>query len=312
MTEALGSAAQITLGSCIRRATQALEQAGIEYAGNDARSLASAALGVSTAQILGRPERPLSAEEVSRLMQCVARRAAREPVSRIIGEREFYGRAFSVTPATLDPRPDSETVIDAALSLIGSQAPRERPVRILDVGTGSGCLLLTLLSELPRAWGVGTDISLAALEVARANAARLDVSNRASWVCADALDGIRGPFDVLVSNPPYIRTEEIAELDPEVHLFDPRLALDGGEDGLRFYRRLIADMSYAVVDGGWIVLEVGYDQADAVSTLLLGSDAGREHLRQFRDVAGRRRCVAIRARNYRYAEKGLGFSGSPR
>ncbi len=298
MRDVAGTVAQLTLGAALRQATAQLRRAGVESAGDDARRLLAAVLGLSTAQILARPERPLSPEEAESVGRCVARRVAREPVSRILGEREFYGRSFAISPATLDPRPDSETLIAAALELAASEGWLARPLRILDVGTGSGCLLLTLLAELPGAAGVGTDTSVAALDVARANAQRLGVADRAQWLAADALEAIRGKFDILISNPPYIPTQDIAGLDPEVRCYDPPSALDGGADGLRFFHRLLARMGDVVVDG-WTVLEVGHDQADAVAALLssTGSAASAGDIRFYRDVAGKRRCVAARARN---------------
>jgi release factor glutamine methyltransferase len=298
MRDVAGTVAQLTLGAALWQATAQLRHAGVESAGDDARRLLAAVLGLSTAQILARPERPLSPEEAESVGRCVARRVAREPVSRILGAREFYGRSFAISPATLDPRPDSETLIVAALELVASEGWLARPLRILDVGTGSGCLLLTLLAELPGAAGVGTDTSVAALDVARANAQRLRVAHRAQWLAADALEAVRGKFDILISNPPYIPTQDIAGLDPEVRCYDPPSALDGGADGLRFFHRLLAGMGDVVADG-WTVLEVGHDQADAVAALLssTGSAASAGDIRFYRDVAGKRRCVAARARN---------------
>jgi release factor glutamine methyltransferase len=298
MRDVAGTVAQLTLGAALRQATAQLRHAGVESAGDDARRLLAAVLELSTAQILARPERPLRPEEAESVGRCVARRVAREPVSRILGAREFYGRSFAISLATLDPRPDSETLIVAALELVASEGWLARPLRILDVGTGSGCLLLTLLAELPGAAGVGTDTSVAALDVARANAQRLGVAHRAQWLAADALEAVRGKFDILISNPPYIPTQDIAGLDPEVRCYDPPSALDGGPDGLRFFRRLVARMGDVVVDG-WTVLEVAHDQADAVTALLssTGSAASAGDIRFYRDVAGKRRCVAARARN---------------
>jgi release factor glutamine methyltransferase len=298
MRDVAGTVAQLTLGAALRQATAQLRHAGVESAGDDARRLLAAVLELSTAQILARPERPLRPEEAESVGRCVARRVAREPVSRILGAREFYGRSFAISLATLDPRPDSETLIVAALELVASEGWLARPLRILDVGTGSGCLLLTLLAELPGAAGVGTDTSVAALDVARANARRLGVAHRAQWLAADALEAVRGKFDILISNPPYIPTQDIAGLDPEVRCYDPPSALDGGPDGLRFFRRLVARMGDVVVDG-WTVLEVAHDQADAVTALLssTGSAASAGDIRFYRDVAGKRRCVAARARN---------------
>ncbi|HEY7083537.1 MAG TPA: peptide chain release factor N(5)-glutamine methyltransferase [Hyphomicrobiaceae bacterium] len=284
----------LTLAAALRRATAELRRAGIEGPGNDARRLMSAALGLSAAQVLARPERPLRPEEAKRFDQCIARRLAREPVSRILGERDFYGRTFGISPATLDPRPDSETLIDATLKLVALEGWQSRALRILDVGTGSGSLLLTLLAELPGAFGVGTDVSVAALETARGNGLRLGLARSAGWLAGDLLDAVRGPFDILISNPPYIPTLQIAQVEPEVREHDPALALDGGVDGLSFFRRLSAQVAKIVPDG-WIVLETGHEQADAVATLLAAQ--GLRTISVQRDVAGRRRCVAARTRN---------------
>ena len=288
------AARPLTLADALRRATADLGSAGIEGPGNDARLLISAALGLSAAQVLARPERPLRPEEVESFGRLIARRAAREPVSRILGEREFYGRTFGISPATLDPRPDSETLIDQTLKLVAREGWPSRALRILDVGTGSGCLLLTLLAELPGAFGVGTDVSVAALQTARANAVRLGLARSAGWVAGDLVAAVRGPFDLLISNPPYIPSLEVAQTEPEVREHDPRLALDGGPDGVTFFRRLSARVGEIVPDG-WIVVETGHNQADAVATLLAAQ--GLRKISVQRDVAGRRRCVAARTRN---------------
>jgi release factor glutamine methyltransferase len=297
MPEAARAEAQPTLDAALRRATADLRHAGIDQAGNDARRLLAAVLGLSAAQVLSQPERRLCPEDVERLHRCIARRRNREPVSRILGEREFYGRSFAISPATLDPRADSETLIEAALERVRREAWLAEPLRILDVGTGSGCLLLTLLCELPNAVGVGTDISEAALEMARNNARRLGVEHRAQWLIRDALEDIGGRFDILVSNPPYVRSDDIAGLEPEVRCFDPWSALDGGDDGLHVFRRIAAGIPSAIPNG-WIVLEVGHDQAAAVSGLFKSSPSGIEvsNIEVCQDVTGKQRCVAARTR----------------
>jgi release factor glutamine methyltransferase len=288
------SAQALTVKEVLRQATVDLNRAGIEGAGNDARRLLSAALGLSGAQILARPERSLSRAEVDGFKCFIARRVAREPVSRILGEREFYGRSFAISPATLDPRADSETLIDATLELVIHEGWQTRPLRILDVGAGSGCLLLTLLAELPGAVGVGTDLSLEALKTARANALRLGLEGRAHFLAGDLLEAVRGTFDILISNPPYVRSSQIAQLEPEVREHDPIAALDGGVDGFSCLRRLIAHAD-GVVPAGWVVFEAGPGQADRVIKLLAAR--GLRTVRVHRDVAGRRRCVAARTRN---------------
>jgi release factor glutamine methyltransferase len=280
----------------LRELTAQLAGAGIEGAGGDVRRLAAAALGLSGAAVLMAPERVLTTAELQLLRSFVERRRQHEPVSRILGERNFYGRTFTISPATLDPRPDSETVIAVALEIAREEGWMSRPIRILDVGTGSGCLLLTLLCELPQAAGLGTDISAAALDTASLNAGRLGLDRRAIWLQADGLESIAGPFHMLVANLPYVRTAEIPGLEPEVRNFDPTEALDGGPDGLAMYRRLVHRIAKVTAPGGWVVLEVGHDQAADVAALLASKEAGMDaaQIRIHQDVAGRRRCVAAR------------------
>jgi release factor glutamine methyltransferase len=284
-----------SVGSVIKELTERFVRAGIEDAASDARRLVAGSLGLSGVDLLRAPERPLGPAQLELLRGAAERRARREPVSRILGEREFYGRPFAITPATLDPRPDSETLIDMVLELVKEEAWDREPLRILDVGTGSGCLLLTLLAELPHAVGVGTDISAKALAVAARNASSLGLERRVEWKIADGLESVAGSFHILVANLPYVRTADIAKLAPEVRSFDPVEALDGGPDGLVVYRRLIPRTATRV-PAGWIVFEVGHDQADAVAGLL---EAGvppidRSRIRIRHDVAGKRRCVAGR------------------
>jgi release factor glutamine methyltransferase len=297
MPEAAQVHALPTVGEALARATSDLRRVGIDQPGNDARRLVAAVLALSAAQLISRPERRLSPQQFARLEHCIARRRNREPVSRILGEREFYGRSFAISPATLDPRPDSETLIEVALERVRREGWDAAPLRILDVGTGSGCLLLTLLCELPNAVGIGTDISEVALGVARSNARRLGVEYRAQWMVRDALAGIGERFELLVSNPPYIRSGDIADLEAEVRDFDPWSALDGGADGLDVVRRLVAGIP-TIIPNGWIVLEMGHDQADGVAGLL-GSrqpPLGLAEIEFCQDVTGKRRCVAARTR----------------
>ena len=279
-------------------ALAALRAAGIDTADIDVRRLLAATLGVSAAHLLARPELRLSAEEAQLFAARIQRRLAREPVSRILGRQQFYGRSFAVSPATLDPRPDSEALIEAALEIVGLEGWTGAPLRILDIGTGTGCLLLTLLAELPQAYGVGTDLSPAALAVARDNATTLGLEGRVTWCAGDLLENVDGDFHMVLCNPPYLRSAEIAMLEPEVSRFDPRLALDGGADGLQIFRRLSARIS-GVIGRGWILLEVGAGQAEAVADLLRQAPAigSAADVRFYTDVSGRRRCVAARTRN---------------
>jgi release factor glutamine methyltransferase len=286
-----------TIGSALRQLTQELRAAGVDDAGGDVRRLMADILDASSADLLRAPERALSLAQIDALRRYVHRRKRHEPVSRILGKRDFYGRIFALSAATLDPRPDSETVVAAALDIVRKEGWDRGPLRMLDVCTGTGCLLLTLLCELPNATGLGSDISEPALATARENARRLGVTPRAGWVQADALEGIAGPFHVMVGNPPYVRTGDIAHLEPEVRDFDPVLALDGGIDGLAVYRRLVAQVARVVPDG-WVVLEVGHDQADAVAGMLASqAGIGAGGIRIHRDVSGRRRCVAARTQS---------------
>lgn len=273
-----------------------LDAAGIEEGMRDARLLLIAALGIAAEDLVRAPERRLTDAEGQRLSEFARRRLKHEPVSRILGTRGFYGRSFRITPATLDPRPCTETVIEAALEIIDREGWRETPIRILDVGTGSGALLVTLLAELPLATGVGTDISDGALAAARENAERLGVASRATFLKRRTLDDVDGSFHLLVSNPPYIPTGDIAALEPEVRDFDPSSALDGGADGLDLYRALGEGFGAVLVPGGWMLVEVGAGQAADVEAIFrrpAGVSAALD-IRFWKDLGQHFRCVAAR------------------
>jgi release factor glutamine methyltransferase len=273
----------------VRALRRAFDKAGIETAALDARVLVCAALGIGTAELLIQGEKPVgdSARTIQRFAQ---RRLAREPVARILGEREFWGLPFALSPETLVPRPDTETVVEAALALL---ANRDAPLRLLDLGTGSGCLLVALLHECPAAFGVGVDRSLGALQTARANAVRNGVGPRAAFVRGSWTQSLGGPFDLIVSNPPYIPSEGIATLEPEVREHDPLLALDGGPGGLDAYRAILVDARRLLVPGGHLVLEIGYAQADAVRQLAHAHTL--EIVAMASDLSGNPRCVALKA-----------------
>lgn len=291
------SAAPATLGDACRSLAARLRAAGIEPAPHEARLLVQAALGLSAERLLAQSQLVLDDGALAAIERLASRRLNREPVTRIVGSREFYGRLFEIGPEVLDPRPDTETLIDLALELVREDGPTGRPLRILDIGTGSGAILVTLLAELPQAIGLATDISPAALEIARRNAAAIGVGSRATFRLADMLDGLDGQFDLIVSNPPYIRSAEIATLAPEVRCHDPVLALDGGADGLTCYRRIADGVVALVAPGGWVAVEVGYDQSAAVEDLFAARfrPAGQVDIRAARDLAGVHRCVALRA-----------------
>ena len=279
----------VTLAEAVAQASKRLAAAGIDDPRRDARLLACRLLGAGPELLLGQPDKELSAAEAERIEAAVARRAAREPVSRILGEREFWSLSFALNAETLDPRPDSETLVEAVLAALPERAA---PLRLLDLGTGTGCLLLALLSELPRASGTGIDVSAAAVAQAAANAARLGLGERArflehSWDDGLALEG--APWDVIASNPPYIASGEIAGLAPEVAGYDPAAALDGGPDGLDAYRSLIPAAAAVLAPGGLLALEIGRGQAEDVEGLLTA--AGLTPLRRAADLAGIERCL---------------------
>lgn len=310
-----------SVGATLSRVSKRLQSAGIAEAGRDARLLLGAVLGIDQAALLRMPEARVSPVQEDKLSLLVDRRLKREPVSRILGVRGFFGRDFEISPATLDPRPESETLIEAALDLLAEEGSKALPLRILDVGTGSGCLLVTLLAELPAARGIGTDIDPAALQTAARNAARHGVETRSSFIAEGSLSAIEGPFDLLISNPPYVRSAEVARLEPEVSAYDPRPALDGGPDGLAMYREIAANLR-RLVPSGAAVLEVGWDQADSVCDILRGICGPDDfcEVRTLCDLGGRERCVAWKARHTRAPmattagkpTKPLGISERPR
>lgn len=276
------------IGTALTQTRNALLQARIESASLDARLLVAMSLGTSIETVIAWPERAMPADAATRLAALVHRRVAREPMAYILGRREFWSLDFQVTPATLTPRPDSETLVAAVLETV---ADRHAALRIIDFGVGSGCLLLSLLSELPAAHGLGIDRDAATLEVARTNATSLDLAGRASFALGDWGRAVGGAFDIAISNPPYIPTADLAALAPELR-YEPRGALDGGADGLDAYRLLIPDAARLLKPGGVVALEVGVGQAASVEVLLRQS--GFALLGTRPDLAGIERCVLAR------------------
>lgn len=268
---------------------RALSEAGIGSGAAEARLLLAAALGVAPIALVTRPDEALGPGGAARLDALARRRLLREPLGRILGEREFWGLPFRLSPGTLEPRPDTETVVEAALATVPD---RSRPLRLLDLGTGSGCLLVALLSELPQARGVGVDRSWDALGTAARNAARNGVAARAGFVRGDWAEAVGGPVDLVVANPPYIPGPEIPGLAPEVSRYDPAAALDGGPDGLDGYRAILPDLSRLLAPGGRAVLEIGHDQAAAVTAL--AHPHGWEIDRVVPDLGGRSRALVFR------------------
>lgn len=279
----------MTIGEALRLGTDRLAAAGIAEPRREARLLLALALGVDQSVVLGYPERVLDETARGRLLPLLDRRAAREPFSRIAGRREFWSLDFEISPETLDPRPDSETLIETALALLPD---RGAALRVLDLGTGSGALLLALLSELPRASGIGIDRVAGAAATARRNAASLGFAERTLFIAGSWGAAISSAVaDVILANPPYIASEEIAALAPEVARYEPRMALDGGPDGLGAYRELAADMHRLLVPGGVAVVEIAAGRAIAVTELLV--KAGLQLRAVGRDLAGGERCVAV-------------------
>jgi release factor glutamine methyltransferase len=262
--------AALSAGVLRRRLTARLAEA---FAGEgregtaalDARLLVAHALGVDPAQLALCDDQPVDAATETLAMALIERRIAGEPVARIVGRSAFFGLEFEIGPDTLVPRPDSETVVGAALACVDRTTGRNRPLAVLDLGTGSGALILALLSHMPRANGVAVDIVGGALAVARNNAARLELEERTLLVVGDWGKALAGGFDIVLANPPYVESGEIAGLQVEVALHDPYMALDGGTDGLDAHRAIIADLDRLLAPDGCAFVEIGFRQASAVA-----------------------------------------------
>ena len=261
-----GAATTLTVAQARRAWAAEFHAGGLDTPELDARLLVGHALGLDHVALAASAERVLGAAEERAIAALTHRRLAHEPVARILGEREFWSLALRIDDATLVPRPETETVVEAALAAIDADGAHQRALRIADLGTGSGAILLALLTELPNAFGVGTDVSFKALVVARDNARRLGL-NRASFVACDMVEALRGPLDLIISNPPYVASGDIAGLSPEVRLFDPRLALDGGADGLDCYRAIAATAPALLGPNGVLVVELGAGQEKTVAGL---------------------------------------------
>jgi len=276
-----------TIGTCIDEAAGLLKKAGVEAPRGDARLLLAHVLGTDTGRLIVDPDGVVP--EAGDFMDLVRERARRVPMAQILGRREFWGLDFRVTRDTLDPRPESELLVETALAVLRRSAV-DAPF-ILDLGTGTGCLLLSVLSEIPGARGLGVDISCAALSVARANAEGLDLADRARFVVADWGAGLDAAFNLILANPPYVRQDEIVHLQPEVSLFEPRHALDGGADGLECYRRLGPVLMEFLAPDGVAVLEIGAGQTGDIVKIL--GNAGLYHAETAKDLAGHERCLVF-------------------
>ena len=295
----------LTLGGLMAGAQARLAEAGIETAALDARLLATAAFGCSPSGLLGRPAQPVDPEAGRCFQALVARRLCREPMAYILGEREFWSLPLRVTRDTLVPRPDSETLVEAGLAWAANWLGAHR---ILDLGTGSGCLLLALLSELPGAWGVGIDLSEAALAVARSNAQRLGLAGRAAFIRGDWAAAVQGPFAIVTCNPPYIADSEWGEVQREV-AFEPSSALRAGPDGAAAYRAVFPYLGRLLGDEGAGFVELGGVGAD--EALRQAARHGLDVVDVKPDMAGRPRCLVLRRSSSRPRKNFLGNEMRP-
>ena len=274
----------MTVFEMVANAAQSLRAAGIDSAARDARALVAHALGVAANRIVLLGSDPIDLKAQERLAGYLERRLRHEPVSKITGWRQFWGRDFHISKAVLDPRPETETVIVEAL--------KHPAATVLDLGTGSGILAVTLMAEWPKAQALATDISPAALAVAGENAARYDIGDRLSFAQSNWFEGVQGEFDLIVANPPYIAMEEMAGLDRDVRDFDPHIALTPGGDGLDPYRLIAAAVGRHLSPDGRLIVEIGHQQAADV--LQIFQDAGLSSLCCHPDLAGRNRVISAR------------------
>jgi release factor glutamine methyltransferase len=282
-----------TVDTARRALTKRFQEGAIDSAELDARILLGHLLSLDLTGVIAAGSRALTPEQATRLADFSRRRLAGEPVARIVGTREFWGLPLKLSAATLVPRPDTETVVELALDMMRAASPLNRAMSIADIGTGSGAILLALLSELPDAHGVGTDISVSALRTARDNAADLELAGRAAFVACDYAAALSGPLDLIVSNPPYIRSAEIPALATEVRDHDPLRALDGGADGLDAYRAIAPEAMRLLASGGLLVVEVGQGQSGDVEGLMTAAGLTLQRPPKA-DLAGIPRAIAGR------------------
>jgi release factor glutamine methyltransferase len=284
-----------TGGIAVLVVSQRLVEAGVDNPRLDSRLLVAHVLGITQTQLFSYPETSLNEFQMEKLQELTQRRASREPIARILGKREFWSLNFKVDNSTLVPRPDSETLVDAVLECIKN---RKAPLSILDLGTGSGCLLLALLSELKLASGLGVDLSEQALKIATENAKYLNLDDRVQFQYSNWFENIHGRekyFNIIISNPPYISDEEIKRLEPEVSKFDPYEALSGGQDGLNAYKELMPKMIEFIACDGVIAVEIGMDQA--LDVIRYGEANGLQLDQILRDIAGHERVLIFKPRS---------------
>ncbi len=281
------------IGAARRIVTRLFEEAGIDSPSLDSRVLIGHALSLGHTALAIASDRKLTAQEQNAIAQLVDRRLNGEPVARIVGEKEFWGLPFKLSSAALVPRPDTETLVQAALTAIDAQRRRNAALLIADLGVGSGAILLALLHELPNAFGIGTDRSLEAIATARGNAAALGLSSRTAFAVMDFGAALTDRFDLVVSNPPYIPSDDIGLLARDVREHDPHLALDGGRDGLDAYRAIASQTPDLLRDDGTLVVEIGIDQATAV-TAIFERENGLRRIATQADLAGIPRVLVFR------------------
>ena len=281
--------AATTRRAALKEAVVLMKAAGLDTPVLDARLIVQHALGISWDTLYLKDDQPLGAEEKARLESELSRRAAHEPVSRIVGRRHFWTLDLAVSPDTLDPRPDTESLIETVVQTIPD---RTQPLRILDLGTGTGAILLALLAEYPNATGLGIDRSEGALNVARTNADSHGLSPRAAFAAGNWAEGIEGPFDVIVSNPPYIESRHLPGLPPEVRDHDPALALDGGADGLDAYRAILPAVPALLGPGGLVVFEIGEGQGEDVTRI--ARENGLAQAGSRKDLGGIERALSFK------------------
>lgn len=290
MTDRLTLEASTARSEAVATLKEAFEVRGIENPAREARLSLCAVSGVSQVALIVEPREPLGSA-ASRVQEVSARRAAGEPLSRIVGRREFWGLSLAISSQVLDPRPETETIVEAALSILSDR--RDEPLRILDLGVGSGALLCALLTEFANARGVGVDISADAIDVALGNLDACGLSERTEIRVGDWTNGLEGRFDLIVANPPYIPTSDLPRLPREVRDFDPWLALDGGIDGLAAYRRILPGSRSLLASGGWLLAEFGAEQAAMLRAM--AEQSGFADPRIYKDLAGLNRVLAAAA-----------------
>ena len=282
---------RLTLEEAYRQAVKAFSDAGLPDPLEDARHLVTGLCGLSLTALIAEPERVLSSREAAALETAVMRRKRREPVYRILGAREFYGLDFRLSAETLEPRADTEILVERCLFYLKKTVARKGRARLIDLGTGTGAIAITLVKNCPDVEAVMTDISAGALETACENALINGVKNRISAIEGSWFEAVEGRFDMIVSNPPYIDSNQVDQLDPDVRDFDPRAALDGGPDGLDAYRSIARDCETFLAEDGVIALEIGFDQKQTVTAIF--RDAGYARLEAVSDLGGNDRVLVF-------------------